>query len=747
MGVLFKIKVFNLNKQQLAFGIGFALIFAASAYLADLSVRSGGHLITPVWPPAGIAYAGLILGGIRAWPAILLGLLFSELITPREPIFLLFSIIANIVGPVSGVYLIRHHWSHNPSSLRFRSTLSLYMGGVLLAVVSAALGTAGYLISGQTLELGTAPLTMGWFDFFFVWAQGDLFGVVVFTPAVISIYLSLRHPAQGAERYFRLREKLAWVFVTSLAVVFWPQMVDQMPNYQVSLIFLPAMLLGWAALRFDHRFTTVCVMMVLIGLTVYVGYLSHGLPPAENAFERGMLMFIFLLIGVIPVLTSAAVRENRFLSSQLVYRANHDSLTGLPNRVAFEEQTSALINQMKIHQGKSTVCYVDLDNFKVVNDTSGHFAGDEQLKQIAYLIRNNITEADVLARLGGDEFGLLLVDCDGITAKARIDSLLSIIQDYRFIWQNNIFNITASVGMVEVGLEHQSYSQVMRLADVACFEAKDKGGNCSVLYGQTDHMESSPTMMHWAAQINAALERNQMMLYVQQIWPVAVTADDGVHFEILLRMPDENGEVLEAKEFIMAAERFRFMPRIDQWVIENTARFFDQNRIDFNKTKLISVNLSGQSLSQPSFLSQVQKILASYPDIAARLCFEITETTAIGDLQHAKDFIESVQKFGCKFALDDFGSGLSSFQYLKFLPVDFVKIDGIFVRDIHENAEDRTMVTAINNVAHVLGKKTVAEYVDSEAVTHILKEIGIDYAQGFTFSRPLPITDFFKSLS
>lgn len=726
----------------MAFLIGFALIFAVFAFLADLSVRLGLYTVAPIWPPAGIAFAGLILGGIRQWPAIFLGLTFSTLVMPLDPIFMTGTFVANIIGPVLAVYLIRNRLAQNPTTQRFRSVFSLYLGGIVLSVVSALIATVGYTLSDRVITLGGPPSSITELEFLSTWMLGDLFGVVVFTPAIISLYTTIRHPGRIRTLNLPWAERLAWIAAALLTALFWNQMVSYMPHYPLALIFLPVLLLGWSALRFEHRFTTTAVMILLVALSLYIGFNADKLPPPMNAFEQGMLMFVFLIIGIVPVLSSSAVMENRYLSNELNYRASHDALTGLPNRVAFEEACMRQIEQAD--DTPACVCYLDLDNFKVINDTSGHFAGDEQLKQIAYLIRNNLGNDDILARLGGDEFGLLLVDCDARHGKARTEHLIRVIQDYRFIWQSHIFNITTSVGIVELTTSNQNYTQIMRMADVACFEAKDTGGGCAILYSDEHRTDARPSMMHWAASLNSAIDRNQMMLYAQLITPLQ-DQQCGLHLEILIRMRDDDGQVLDAADFIHAAERFRVMSRIDLWVIESVIRYFDTHPVALDQCDLISVNLSGQSLGRSSFLDDIATLLNSHPEIASKLCFEITETAAIGDLQLAESFIQRIRHFGCRFALDDFGSGLSSFQYLKILPVDYIKIDGIFIRDLVNSHEDRAMVSAIHQVAHVLGKQTIAEYVESGDITASLTELGVDFAQGFHFSKPIPLEHYFSS--
>lgn len=461
---------------------------------------------------------------------------------------------------------------------------------------------------------------------------------------------------------------------------------------------------------------------------------------ASPVFDR----WLNRLTGVVLVFRD--VTEMRALSRQLAYQAAHDNLTGLLNRREFE----ARLEQLLAPQGESEdwLCYVDLDQFKVINDTCGHLAGDELLKQIADSISFNVRETDVVARMGGDEFAILLRDCPAAEAERIVERIRHAIQQLRFAWEHKTFSCSASIGLVPLGMEHGSLYDLLSAADTACYVAKDEGRNRVHIYHHGDDIQARHEgEMQWVHRINRALEEDRFVLYYQPIEPLQARPAAALRCELLLRMVDEDGELVPPMAFIPAAERYNLMGQIDRWVVGRALAAFgelathaDAEGCDF------SINLSGQSLCDDGFLPLVAEQLERSGLAPERICFEITETAAIANLSRATQFIQSLSARGCRFALDDFGSGLSSFGYLKSLPVNFLKIDGSFVRDIGHDPMDFALVESINQIGHVLGIETIAEYVTGPKVMAMLRRIGVDHVQGNWVQPPAPLEDLMERL-
>lgn len=440
------------------------------------------------------------------------------------------------------------------------------------------------------------------------------------------------------------------------------------------------------------------------------------------------------IIGAILVFHDVTFSRN--LSRELSWQANHDSLTGLTNRRAFEHQLDEAVVEAGMRKQQHILLFIDLDQFKIVNDTCGHQAGDELLKQISALLQNRLRRSDLLARLGGDEFGVLLRDCATDKGMEIAESLRSIVQEYRFGWESKSFRVGASIGLVEIS-EKGSIRDLMRFADLACYQAKDGGRNRIHVY-QNEEGEVRESEMLWINRITEAFENNRFELYAQPI--VAGDTLEAHHHEVLLRMHLADGTQVPPGMFIPPAERYGIMPSIDRWVLRKSFQWMEEHA-EFKPR--LAINLSGASLGDSLFPEFVTQLFDDYKVSGSQVCFEITETTAIANLTQALVLINLLKTLDCSFALDDFGSGLSSFGYLKSLPVDYLKIDGSFVRDMVEDPVDHAMVQAIHQVGLVMGIESIAEYVEDDSVIEACRKLGISFLQGYGVGKPAPLNHIF----
>ncbi len=436
------------------------------------------------------------------------------------------------------------------------------------------------------------------------------------------------------------------------------------------------------------------------------------------------------------VLVFHDVSESRELNRRLSYHASHDILTGLVNRREFENRLERALKSTKADEGAYALCYLDLDQFKIINDTCGHAAGDTLLGQLGALLKSKIRWRDTLARLGGDEFGILLENCTLDEAMRNAEALREAIQEFRFNWDDRTFRLATSIGVVPIAAENDDVAGLLSAADSACAAAKEAGRNRIHCFQENDiELLRRRREIQWAARINNALEESRFELFRQVIQPLQAS-DGGVHYELLLRMRDENGGLISPGIFISAAERYGIIPSIDRWVIQNSFNWLISAADERERLALCSINLSGQRLGDEKFLPFVIEQFKSTGLDPSKICFEITETAAIASYSQANRFIHALKELGCLFALDDFGTGLSSFGYLKHFPVDFLKIDGSFVKEILHDPIDREMVRSINEIGHLTGKRTIAEFAENVEIINMLTRMGIDYAQGFGVAEP-----------
>jgi diguanylate cyclase (GGDEF)-like protein/PAS domain S-box-containing protein len=449
------------------------------------------------------------------------------------------------------------------------------------------------------------------------------------------------------------------------------------------------------------------------------------------------------MIGI--VLMFRDVTQHNVLTRKLSWQASHDFLTGLVNRREFEQRLAETIANAQETGQQHTLCYLDLEQFKIVNDTCGHVAGDELLRQLSVLLRQRLRTTDTLARIGGDEFGIIFHDCSPLSANSITDQLLAMIQDFRFVWQSNTFSIGASIGLVSINAQSRDLNSILGAADAACYAAKERGRNRVHIY-QADDLDlvQQRGERHWIDRITKALEEKRFCLYQQKIMPIDLNSGAKTHYELLLRMVSETGEVIAPMAFIPAAERYGLMISIDRWVVSHFFagyQSFTQKRLaqSHNLDCVYAINLSGVSVSDDQFLAFLKDEFRAHDILPETICFEITETAAIANLSKAAHLIEEIKDIGCSFALDDFGSGMSSFAYLKNLPVDYVKIDGSFIKNIMNDSVDSALVECMNRIGHEIGMQTIAEFVENDSILEKLRGFGVDYAQGYGIAKPSPL--------
>lgn len=443
-------------------------------------------------------------------------------------------------------------------------------------------------------------------------------------------------------------------------------------------------------------------------------------------------------------LSDARVRSaKRKAESTISHMVSHDTLTGLDNRIALEKRLQlALEKSWQIDQ-LHALLYIDLDQFRVVNETGGYVAGDILLKQLSQILKDKVRDSDCLARLGGDEFGILLESCPPDHALQVAHNLIQAINQFRFEWKNTTYNITASIGFVEINSDSASVDELLSNADMACYIAKDQGGGrIKVFTGEDDDLSRKKGEMQWVTRLNRALQEKQFRLYEQAILPVVPHDKEIKHSEFLIRLINNDGTVMEPDAFIPAAEHYHLITKIDSWVIDTAFEYLSnllKKGHTSNDLGVYFISVSGASLGEADFYDYVAEKLEWYAIPGEMVCFEVQEATALSHYGPANAFIKNIRQKGCRIAIDDFGAGVSSFSYLKSVPVDYVKIGGGFIGHVNLDPMDCAIVEAINQIGHIAGLQTIAELVESDEIMYKLKDIGVDYAQGNKLDIPHPI--------
>lgn len=444
------------------------------------------------------------------------------------------------------------------------------------------------------------------------------------------------------------------------------------------------------------------------------------------------------LLGAVALLHD--VTEQRGLARQMSYQATHDALTGLVNRSEFERRLDDALGAARRGDATHVLCYLDLDRFKLINDTSGHLAGDSMLREVAKLLRDAVRDSDTVGRLGGDEFGMLLIGCPLEKARQIADDVCRAVADYRFVWRDRIFNIGVSVGLVELSRESGTLEEVLSAADSACYVAKKQGsGQVSVYSARDEALARHRGEIHWLQRLQVALRENRFELFHQPIVAAHGTDGEGPAMEVLVRLRGEDGAEILPGDFLRAAERYRLMGLIDRWVVQTALAALARGAIPLAASRSLALNVSGQTLGDAQFLEFVVECFDRTGASPTQVCFEISEAAVMANLDHARRFVGVLHGMGCQFALDDFGSGVGSFSNLKNLPMDYLKIDGSFIRNLARDSVNQAMLSAMIDLARTLNFKVIAEQVEDAEALETARRMGVDYLQGYAVGRPQPL--------
>ncbi len=712
-------------------------LYFAGAVMAVLFLRTPGD-ITLFWPAAGIGYAFVLRHGL--WYAAVIPLamlLLHSLLVPVPAEFLPFSLASNTLATLLGAWHVRRQ--RLVIRLRTKDGFLLLRGALLVAATSALIGVSG-MLHADMIDRADA-LAAG-----LQWALGDLLGMACLTPAVLYVIGGgLREPDAHVEPAVR-REIVFWALLLA-ALLGGVHVIGQMGTQNpLALASLPLILLLWSATRYPPLVTLVATALVILAISLMMGLGVGGFQRPETLHDSVLLMVMLVLFSIIPVLLQASRQEHQQTTAALHQRATRDTLTGLLNRDTFEEQAR---RRLAASQDTLTLLYADLDHFKVVNDSASHVAGDEMIRRVADVFREEFGENALIARTGGDEFSVLAA-LDERAASTRARRVLTAIEHLRVAWQGQNLGTTGSVGVATSQPPHLAFDELLSQADAACFAAKELGGNRSFASASNpDDIRIRTRSMHSAMAAREALDHRRFVLWCQPIVDLRAPGPLQAEFEVLLRWVDAEGTLRPPAEMIAAAERYRIGPRLDRHVLDATLDWLERHPEAASQVRQCGLNIGGTTLVDEDFCDYFAARVRRGPLRPQQICLEITETSVVRDMTRARRFIGRLRELGCRFALDDFGTGFCSFAYLRDLDVDYLKIDGSFVRDLDRIRGDagsglsEAVVRSITEIAHVLGKRAVAEQAETEAQLEHLRGIGVDYAQGYVFQRPQPIGTFF----
>ena len=706
-------------------------LYFAGAVIAVFYLRTPAD-VTLFWPAAGIGYAFVLRYGAPQIIAIVIAQLLLHLfVVPAPETFLPYSIASNAVATLAAWAFVRRH--HCRLAFRMHDGLLLLRGGVLLALIGAGIGSFGMYQAGMVASADLARV-------FLQWTLGDLLGVTAVAPALLfALHLgrrSLQHmPAEGSRR-----ERVIWSLLLGSVLVAVFATSDAGTIYPMAATSLPLAFLLWSAGRYPALFTATASMVTTVFLALVIGLGLGGFERPESARDTTLMMAALTVYSVIPMLLLASYQDRFSAMTALNIRATRDPLTELLNRDAFKDEARTRLSR---EPGAMTLLYMDLDHFQLVNDSGSHVAGDEMIRNVASLVRAEFGDNATIARTGGDEFAVL-APLDSAAATTRARRLLAAIEAMRIAWQGQNLGSTASIGLATSQAPHMGFDELLSQADTACFEAKELGGNRPfATHPETDHLRTRTRQMRSAVAAREALDQRRLDLWCQPIVDLRRPADSHNHFEVLLRWRDQQGSLRPPAELIAAAERYRLGPRLDRYVLDTILAWLEAHPEAVSRIEQCSINLGAATLVDEDFADYFASRLRRSSMNPEQFCLEITETSVVRDMTRTRRFIQRMRDLGCRFALDDFGTGFCSFSYLRNLDVDYLKIDGSFVRDIDHSGLSEAVVRSITEIAHLLGKRAVGEHAETPLQLDFLRSLGVDFAQGYVFQRPLPIDEFF----
>ena len=729
------------TSRTAALAVAFVAAFIGCVGFAHQTVASPGD-VALYWPASGAALALVVLRGWRWALLVPLSLLLVQLTSGSvSAAFLPYWLLAGFAGTLSGGWLAgysrRGDLAARPGTVRYG--FHILLGGVLMAAIGGVIGGFGMWQAG----LIKAPELL---DTQLRWALGDLLGIASVTPALMLASEAWRLGRERRDYPGSDGEALLWnvALVASFLLMAWGMSLSR--DFALGLSSLPLAVMMWSALRFTPLRTALSVMVTVALITSFSGFGLAGLHPARGTLDVAILLVYLCLLAILPIVLAMTVNEHRAVARSLLRRTSTDPLTGLPNRGAFETQVRLVLRDPA--NVPLALAYLDLDNLKLVNDTASHQVGDALIRSVANSLRAQMRSGDLLGHLGGDEFVVLLHNATPTIARERAQGLLHAVENSRHDATEEQYDITASIGLVPFQPEQVDFAEVLSQADAASFNAKELGGNRVCVAGAMGGAMADPTSgMRWTVRIREALQQQGFLLYAQSIAPLHPGMETGAHFELLLRMRDTGGGTPHLPErFIPAAERFQLSVRIDREVVRLALDRLEAEPQAASRIAMCAINLSAATLMDEGFVGFVAERLhrGSFP--ANRLCFELTETSAMRDPARAQRVIDELRALGCRFALDDFGTGFCSFGHLRALDVDYIKIDGSFVRDMQTSSLSAEVVSSITRIAHLLHKRTIAEHTETESVRAALTTLGVDYAQGFAIDRPQPFDAYLAAL-
>jgi len=717
----------------------FVALYWGGGLLADHLIV-GRDAVVLLWPPGALAFVLLLREGRRYGWLILLAELFSALLWPRAPLaFLPFSMAANLAGAFAAVSMARRLGMHSGTPIDLDSLRVLPMAGLALALASLPFGLSGLVLTGMTPsdEAGAAALK---------WLTANTLGLLLLAPGLWLLWPE-RTRSQKPPTAPRARlEASVWTaaLLASLATV--ALLPYNLVVNAAAMSALPSLVLLWAAIRLPSRWAAAGCLVSGLFLATLAATGTGALQEPQSTVEALILVALLFTLTLAPLVLMAAVDTSRRAAAEMLRHSRTDPLTGLANRSGLQHRAESALATAPAGL-PMLLLYLDIDNFERINETAGLAEGDGYLQAIAGRLQHRLGPDDLAGRLDTDRFALLLHGIPGDQASTRAEALRSIVNEYRHPFGDRWLSSTASVGAVAFVAGEADYSTALALAAAACAAAKEQGGDrCQLtdIGNGSEKVAERRLALGWATRVDQALQDGRFRLFGQSIVPLDPTHHGGRHLEILVRMVDaESSELVAPGLFVPAAERFNLGPKLDRYVLDRTLDWLERNPVALAQVELCAINLCAASVNDPSFLTFLRERLARSTVPPGRLCLEITETSAVHDFSEARSFIAAVRALGVKLALDDFGAGFSSFAYLSRLEVDFIKIDGSFIRDIETSALSVSIVRAITEIASTLDKRTVAEFVENDAVRRRLAQLGVDYGQGYGIDHPRPIEQFF----